>query len=177
MKSSCSQRTKVLPETIGMGRPAQLRGRLFALALAFAIASAAALVGCGDGSDDEKGPTLLDVFLTEWEVEPEVPSVRSGEVRLTTTNGGTIGHDLVVIDTDLPVGDLPIREDGSVDEDRVEVVGRVPTVEPGEFERATISLVPGLYALICNVVDQEGGESTSHYELGMHAVFVVQADE
>jgi len=156
---------------------AQLRSLLIGLALTFAVAFTAALVGCGDDTDDGEGPRFVDVFLSEWEVDPEMSSLRSGEVRFTTTNGGTIGHDLVVINTDLAVGELPIREDGSVDEDSVDVVGRVPTVEPGAFERVTLSLVPGQYALICNIVDLRGEERTSHYELGMHtSIVVAQAD-
>ncbi|MCH7576725.1 MAG: hypothetical protein IH822_02850 [Chloroflexi bacterium] len=115
----------------------------------------------------------MDVFLTEWEIEAELTSVPAGELRLTTTNGGSIGHDLVVIKTDLPPGELPAREDGSVDEDSVEVVGRVPTVVPGEFERATLSLTPGPYALVCNIVDVRGGESRSHYQSGMQTAFIV----
>lgn len=153
--------------------PAQLRSLLIGLALTLAVAFSAGLVGCGDDTDDGEGPGFVDVFLTEWEVDPERSSLRAGEVRFTTTNGGTIGHDLVVINTDLAVGELPIREDGSVDEDSVEVVGRVPTVEPGAFERVTLSLVPGQYALICNIVDLEGEERTSHYELGMYTSIVV----
>ena len=153
-----------------LGRP------LVALALSLAVAFfAAGLVGCGDGEGDS---SFVDVFLTEWEIEAELTSVPAGELRLTTTNGGSIGHDLVVIKTDLPPDELPTREDGSVDEDSVEVVGRVPTVEPGEFERATLSLSPGPYALVCNIVDARGGEGRSHYQLGMHTAFIVSgADE
>ena len=153
-----------------LGRP------LVALTLSLAVALfAVSLVGCGDGEGDT---SFVDVFLTEWEIEAELTSVPAGELRLTTTNGGSIGHDLVVIKTDLPPGELPTREDGSVDEDSVEVVGRVPTVVPGEFERATLSLSPGPYALVCNIVDAQGGEGRSHYQLGMHTAFIVSgADE
>ena len=153
-----------------LGRP------LVAPALSLAVAFfAAGLVGCGDGEGDT---SFVDVFLTEWAIEAEVASVPAGDVRFTTTNGGSIGHDLVVIKTALPPDELPTREDGSVDEDSVEVVGRVPTVEPGEFERATLSLGPGQYALVCNIIDAQDGDSRSHYQLGMHTAFTVsQAEE
>ena len=146
------------------------RRSLIALALLTGVLAAVALASCGD---DQERTSFVDVFLTEWEIEAEATSVPAGELRLTTTNGGTIGHDLVVINTDLPLDELPTREDGSVDEDSVEVVGRVPTVEPGEFERAMLSLSPGPYALVCNIVDAQGGESRSHYQLGMHIAFTV----
>ena len=146
------------------------RRSLIALALLTGVLAAVALASCGD---DQERTNFVDVFLTEWEIEAEVTSVPAGELRLTTTNGGSIGHDLVVIKTDLPLDELPTREDGSVDEDSVEVVGRVPTVEPGEFERATLSLSPGPYALVCNIVDAQGGENRSHYQLGMHIALTV----
>ena len=152
------------------------RRSLIALALLLTgVLAAVALASCGD---DRDRTSFVDVALTEWEVTPEVTSVPAGLVRFTTTNSGTLSHDLVIIKTDLPPNQLPANDDGSVDESMVEVMGRVRAVAPGAFERATATLAPGRYALICNIVDAQGGESRSHYQLGMHTAFTVsQADE
>jgi hypothetical protein len=148
---------------------------LIALALLTGVLATVALASCGDDPDRT---SFVDVALTEWEVTPEVTSVPAGLVRFTATNAGTLSHELVIIKTDLPPNQLPTIEDGSVDEGKAEVIGRVRAVAPGAFERATLTLGPGSYALICNIVDAQGGESRSYYELGMHTAFAVsQADE
>ena len=148
------------------------RRSLIALALLTGVSAAVALASCGD---DGKQISFVDVPMTEWEITPEVTSVPAGEVRFTTTNAGTISHELVIIKTGLPPNQLPTREDGSADEDRMEAIGRVRAVTPGAFERATLTLDPGRYALICSIVDAQGGESRSHYQLGMHTAFTVFA--
>jgi uncharacterized cupredoxin-like copper-binding protein len=151
------------------------RRSLVALALLTGVLAAGALASCGD---DRDRTSFVDVALAEWEITPEVTSVPAGPVRFTATNAGTLSHELVIIKTDLPPNQLPTREDGSVDEGRLEVIGRVRAVAPGAFERSTLTLGPGSYALICNIVDAQGGESRSYYELGMHTAFTVfQADE
>ncbi len=155
--------------------PLTSRRLLVALALLTGVLAAVALASCG--TDGER-TSFVDVPMTEWEITPEVTSVPAGPVRFTATNAGVLSHELVIIKTDLPPNQLPAREDGSVDEGRLEVIGRVRAVAPGAFERATLTLDPGSYALICNIVDAQGGESRSYYELGMHTAFAVsQADE
>ncbi len=150
--------------------------RYVALALLLAgVLATAALTGCGD--DDER-ISFVDVALTEWEITPEVASVPAGQLRFTTTNAGTSIHELVVIKTDLSPNQLPTKQDGSVDEGKVEVIGRVRAVTSGAFERATLTLDSGSYALVCNIVDAQEEEARSHYQLGMHtAITVSQADE
>ncbi len=151
------------------------RRSFIALALLTGVLAAVALARCGD---DRDRTSFVDVALTEWEVTSELTSVPAGLVRFTATNAGALSHELVIIRTDLPPNQLPTKEDGSVDENSLQVIGRVRTVAPGDFERATLTLGPGSYALICNIVDAQGGESRSYYELGMHTAFAVsQADE
>ncbi len=151
------------------------RRSLVALALLAGLLAAIALASCGE---DQERTSFVDVALTEWEITAEVTSVPAGPVRFTTTNAGTLSHELVIIKTDLPPNQLPTREDGSVDEGGLEVIGRVRAVAPGAFERVTVTLAPGQYALICNIADAQGGELRSYYQLGMHTAFIVsQADE
>jgi hypothetical protein len=74
-------------------------------------------------------------------------------------------HELNVVRTDLPGGELPTLPDGSFDEagEGVEVVGQVAELAPGTSGSVTADLTPGHYVLLCNVVI----EGLSHYAQGM----------
>ena len=50
-----------------------------------------------------------------------------------------------------------------------------PGKEPGKSAKDTITLKPGRYAIICNVLEQEpSGEMEAHYSMGMHTVLNVE---
>jgi hypothetical protein len=47
-------------------------------------------------------------------------------------------------------------------------------VASGDTEDLTLDLEPGSYLLLCNIVEEEDGESESHFAEGMHATFTVE---
>jgi uncharacterized cupredoxin-like copper-binding protein len=143
---------------------APLRLIVFGLAVASLVAFAAA---CGD--DEPASFRSVDVVLSEWEVTPELGQVQAGEVRVFAINRGSIPHDLVLIPVDAWPAELPTNPDGSVDETQIEIAGRIEAVEPGQVESGTFDLAPGLYALICNVVE----DGVSHYEMDMRSSITV----
>jgi hypothetical protein len=53
------------------------------------------------------------------------------------------------------------------------VIGEIEEFDPGQTQSATFSLEAGSYALICNVVEEEGGQTIAHYQNGMRAAFEV----
>jgi uncharacterized cupredoxin-like copper-binding protein len=144
---------------------------LFPLAVLFA----ALAVACGD--EGEGGD--VHVTLSEWSVTLDKESVTEGPIDFDLANDGEREHEFVIIQTDIPAGDLPTNEDGSVDEDAagVDVEQEVEDLEDGEETSRTYSLDPGHYALICNIVEDIDGEETSHYDQGMFTDLELTEDE
>jgi hypothetical protein len=120
----------------------------------------------------------VNVTLQEFAVLPDVQSVPAGSVTFNATNVGPMDpHELVVVRTDIPAGELPTRDDGSFDEDAegVEVVGEIEEFDVGLTQSMTLDLEPGSYVLLCNLVEEEEGEIEAHYALGMWVPFEVSA--
>ena len=118
----------------------------------------------------------VNVELVDFSVIAD-SSVAAGQVTFNIENTGPEHqHEFVVIKTDLEAAQLPTADDGSVDEEvaGVEVIDEVEEVAVGGSETLTVALDPGHYALICNVVHEEEGETFVHYERGMHMDFTVE---
>ena len=133
---------------------------------------ALALPAC-DG-DDEGG--TVEVGLSEFAVAVSPASVAPGPVTFEATNDGPNDpHELVVVRTDLGPADLPTSEDGSYDEsaEGAELIDEIEEFDPGTTESITLDLDEGSYVLLCNLVEEEGGELEAHYALGMRATFTV----
>ena len=122
--------------------------------------------------------SVVNVTLQEWAVIPDLMSVPAGSVTFNATNAGPMDpHELVIVRTDIPAGELPTRDDGSFDEeaDGVEVVDEIEEFDPGTTQSITVDLEPGHYALLCNLVEEEEGETEAHYQMGMWIDFEVTA--
>lgn len=122
--------------------------------------------------------SVVNVTLQEWAVIPDTMSVPAGSVTFNAQNVGPMDpHELVIVRTDLPAGELPTRDDGSFDEDAegVEVVAEIEEFDVGGTESLTLDLEPGHYALLCNLVEEEDGELEAHYQMGMWIDFEVSA--
>jgi uncharacterized cupredoxin-like copper-binding protein len=138
------------------------------------------LVGCGDDdSEGAEGGTSVQVTLDEWSVATEPASAPSGEITFDISNAGEETHEFVVIRTDLGMLDLPMADDGSVDEEEqgVEVVGEVEDIASGASELLTIDLDAGQYVLLCNIFEEEmmmEMPDPSHYQSGMRTEFTVE---
>lgn len=144
----------------------------FALIPALLAATVLAFAACGD--EGEGGE--VDIVLKEWAVEPSVNTLPDGPITFNTKNEGSDeDHELVIIKTDFAADELPVNDDGSVDEDAsgLDVKGEVREVEPGDDSSGSYTLDPGKYALICNLVSEVDGQDTAHYGKGMRAAFTV----
>jgi uncharacterized cupredoxin-like copper-binding protein len=134
-------------------------------------ASASASAGGGDTA------TTVNITVKEFEVAPEVATAPAGAVTFHVTNEGPDDvHEFVVIKTDLAPDALPTADDGSVDEegDGIEVIGEIEDIPVGESQDVDLTLDAGAYALICNIVEDEDGETEAHYAMGMRTAFTVQ---
>lgn len=101
------------------------------------------------------------VTLKEMKIIPTRTSVPSGPVTFVARNSGTVEHELVVIRADRR---LTVRNFKAVEPEEAFVLGEVEDVAPGTTKRLTLTLKPGKYLLICNIV--------GHYQLGMSATMV-----
>ena len=150
--------------------------RLSALAL---IAIAVVAIGCG-GDDDEgttsastpattAAPTAaadtIGVEASEMKFVLTSDTAPAGKVTFNGENVGSVGHEMVVIKTDKPAGDLPVK-DGEVDE--TGSIGEIGPEEfkPGDKASVTFDMKAGHYALICAL--------PGHYQAGMYEDFTVQ---
>jgi plastocyanin len=163
-----------------MGSPVSIfatRG-LLALALIFALGA------CSDNAppeEDSDAPpavedNVVDVDLQEWAVVPDQTTAPVGEVIINIQNIGEETHEFVVVRTDLGFRDLPTVADGSVDEEGegIEAVDEVEDIASGTTEELTVDLDAGSYVFFCNVVEEDKGETESHYQNGMSVAFVVE---
>jgi uncharacterized cupredoxin-like copper-binding protein len=123
----------------------------------------------GEGEGDE---TTVGITLQEWAVVPDAESAPAGEVTFSVTNDGPEDvHEFVVVRTDLAFSELPVDENGVVDEEGegIEVLGEIEDLPVGETEELSLTLEAGSYALICNIWSED--EAEAHYAMGMRAPF------
>jgi len=114
---------------------------------------AVVLAACGP-----KGPTAVNVTLTEYKVEMSKTSLPAGPVKFTVTNEGSIVHEIVLERSDAM--DAPLEANGKESE--------VEDIEPGETVTLEWTIdTPGEYQLSCHL--------PGHHENGMFTNFTVTA--
>jgi uncharacterized cupredoxin-like copper-binding protein len=131
--------------------------------------------GSIDGTDG--GGTSVEVTLQEFAVLPAAESASAGDVTFNVTNEGPEDvHEFVVFKTDLEPDALPTAPDGSVDEEGegVELIDEIEDIAVGDAPTLTVSLDPGSYVFICNIVEDEDDETIVHYQQGMRTGFTVE---
>lgn len=136
-----------------------------------AVLIAAATVGaCGGDANDSADATSNDITgsVKEWVVALDATSAKAGDVTFTITNNGTIGHEFLVVKTDIENGKIPLAGDHFEEpSDGIEVIDEIGEFPVGETNKLTVTLEPGTYQLVCNL--------PAHYGSGMHMVFKVIA--
>jgi len=107
------------------------------------------------------------VLLTEFHITLGGSVLASGKVNFAVTNAGTIGHEFVIKRTDLPDTALPLKADGTIDEEASELgqVGEVEVPKVLTTDPLSLTLAPGNYVFFCNI--------PGHYAGGMHGTFTV----
>ncbi len=117
--------------------------------------------------------TEAGIALDEFVIRPDVTRAKPGTVVFKVRNEGEITHQFVVIRSDLPISELPRRENNQgVDEDQLEIAGKIESIATGQEAELSVPVEEGKYVLICNIV--VGG--TSHYLSGMFTRFDVAAN-
>ena len=137
--------------------------------------SASASTSSASTSSSTAAGATVKVTLTEWAVIPDISTASAGAITFDVTNAGTMfTHEFVVIKTDLAPADLPVDAAGKVNETAAGVanVGEIGEILMGANKSVSLTLQPGKYVLICNIVEAAGGHE-SHYNKGMRAAFTV----
>ena len=114
------------------------------------------------------GPTAVNVMGGEkpdgkYYLTVTPGSVKAGKTTITFKNAGTKVHEVVVLKTDTPAGNLKVGANHEVSEDAS--VGEDSETDPAKTKTTTIDLQPGKYVLVCNI--------ERHYEKGMYAPLTV----
>lgn len=121
-----------------------------------------------------EGAAQVNVTLREWAIDVSPARVKAGKVYFLVENKGPEDpHEMVIVRTDRPAGQLPVVN-GIVPEDRVEIVGEVEAFAPGTKASGVFDLEPGRYVLICNIAEREQGKLESHYQEGMYTTLTVE---
>jgi uncharacterized cupredoxin-like copper-binding protein len=143
-----------------------MKSKKLLIFIALAILIVPALTACG--------PTTVDAALTTYAITLDKDSASSGEITFHVHNDATdLTHEFVVFKTDIPADQLPLNDEGIVDEEAggsdLVLIDEVEDVEPGMSKDLTVNLEPGNYVLLCNIDSDE-----MHYAHGMHAPFTVK---
>ena len=170
-------------------RPQSRSKRLVATAVGALLFGAVAAVasscssdssGSSSGNSDSSSmkasaakTTTIKVELKEWAFDASSKSAPAGMITFEAKNKGKEVHELVLFKTDLAPADLPVDEEGAVDEKGagLELIDEVENVKPGETKLLALNLQPGKYVMACNVV--ENGQR--HFMNAMYSAFTVTA--
>lgn len=154
----------------------RLRSRLGMLAVV--VLAGSLLAACGEEAapEDEAQEATVDVTLNEWAIGTSSARESAGSITFEIENTGEDTHEFVIIRTDLGMLELPVDDEGAVDEEGegIEVADEVEDIASGASDSLTVELDAGRYVFICNIVEVEDeGETEVHYELGMRNMFEV----
>jgi uncharacterized cupredoxin-like copper-binding protein len=133
---------------------------LAAGALLLASIIAIAVAYAARGSSAPAG----DIQATTVNFKIEMPTtLTAGKHTIGLTNGGTVGHEIVLFKTDLAANALPLKADGDANEESPQLTSVADSgnaLKPGATESfKTANLSPGHYVAVCNL--------PGHYGLGM----------
>jgi uncharacterized cupredoxin-like copper-binding protein len=139
--------------------------------------------GGGTASTSETGPTAatgptgasatggggstVDATEKDFAIGVDPATATAGTVDFEISNAGPSVHEFVVFQTDLAPDQLPVNDDGTVNEEGKGVthIDEVEDIAVGATESLSVDLDAGNYVLICNL--------PGHYQAGMHTAFTV----
>jgi len=100
-------------------------------------------------------------------VSVDADTVPAGQVTFEIANNGTIGHEFLVVKTDIADGEIPVDGDHFPEDSAgITVIDEIGEFPAGETQSLVLTLEPGAYQLVCNL--------PAHYGAGMHTSFIVE---
>jgi uncharacterized cupredoxin-like copper-binding protein len=136
------------------------------------LALVATVSACGADANEARdaagvgSPGDISGSVEEWEVSIDAESAYAGDVSFTIDNDGTIGHEFLIVKTDIAPGEIPLDGDHfPEDAEGIEVIDEIGEFAGGTTETLDVTLEAGSYQLVCNLPD--------HYRNGMFTAFEV----
>jgi len=119
------------------------------------------------GSTSSGGGATVSITEKDFAIAASPNSVSSGDLHFVVSNEGPSTHEFVIFNTDLAPEELPLADDGTVDEEGegVEHVDEIEDIAAGTKGTLDVTLDPGTYVFICNL--------PGHYKAGMNTAFTV----
>lgn len=111
---------------------------------------------------------VVHVSLTTFGTRLSTRAVHAGEVTFVVVNNAAdLTHEFFLVRTSLRPQDLPLDEDGRIEEDSplIEKVIAIEDLRPGAAGRATVHLAAGHYVYFCNI--------DNHHMVGMRGELTV----
>ena len=139
-----------------------MKTRTAATALSLLAALTVGLGAAGATHGRSQAPSKVAVVLSEWKLVPSATALRAGKVTFRVRNDGAIEHELVVLRTDSHHHALKVKKAVAVETGKL---GEIPKIVPGQELSLTLSLKPGKYVLLCNLL--------GHYRAGQFAALRV----
>jgi len=133
------------------------------------LAAGALAAGCGGsggtGSASSSVPSdTVGVKATEMKFGLTTDTAPAGKVTFNVRNTGAVEHEMVVVRTDTPAGDLPEIAGKRDETGAIGAIG-AKQLQPGASASLTRTMTAGHYALVCAL--------PGHYEAGMYSDFTV----
>lgn len=132
-------------------------------ALVLSVLSAGVVVIAAPPADTATSGAVVAVVLDEWKLVPAQAAVRAGRVSFVVRNDGSMTHEFVVLRSDRRAGGLPVKGGKAVETGRR---GELSQIASGVSRRLTLTLRPGRYVLLCNLL--------GHYQAGQFAALRVR---
>ena len=99
-----------------------------------------------------RDPETFSVVVDEYQIRPATNTLAAGAYSFLVSNDDDAPHDVVLIETELPLDGLPtagIRVDEQ--DDRLSVRARTSRIGPSGAGSLVATLRPGRYLLVCTV--------------------------
>ena len=139
-----------------------MKTKTTAVTLLLLAALTVGLGAAGATPGRSQAPSKVAVVLSEWKLVPSATTLRAGKVTFRVKNDGAIEHEFVVLRTDSHHHALKVKKAVAVETGKL---GKIPKIVPGQERSLTLSLKPGKYVLICNLL--------GHYKAGQYAALRV----
>ena len=139
-----------------------MKTKTTAVTLLLLAALTVGLGAAGATPGRSQAPSKVGVVLSEWKLVPSATTLRAGKVTFRVKNDGAIEHEFVVLRTDSHHHALKVKKAVAVETGKL---GKIPKIVPGQERSLTLSLKPGKYVLICNLL--------GHYKAGQYAALRV----
>jgi uncharacterized cupredoxin-like copper-binding protein len=121
---------------------------------------------CG-ASGQAAGGGDIQATEADFTVSLSTSTAQAGNVTFDVMNQGPSIHEFVVLKTDLPADQLPMKDQLSVEEEGngIQHIDEIPSIKPCSSKSLSVNLKPGSYVVLCNL--------PGHYAQGMYASLTV----